>query len=222
VLICLSLKACINGKENGKLTCIRIFIEILPMQIQAKSPAFYDFYHLLNQSEVMTSPAEIHGMLCGFVCVGPKLSGGFWIDILLKRLGVNPKLNLEPQGAIVGLYDAACRQLGGLQSFKLLLPDGRHELEERAKALSLWCESFLYGLGLGGSSFDEELSDTAYEALNCIAEVAKLDINQLEITELDSLAYEEAVEFITRTIPLIYEELTHYSLEGQTGAMYLH
>ena len=48
------------------------------MQIQAKSPAFDDFYHLLTQAEVVTSPAEIHGMLCGFVCVGPKLNGGFY------------------------------------------------------------------------------------------------------------------------------------------------
>jgi uncharacterized protein YgfB (UPF0149 family) len=32
------------------------------MQTQAKSPVFDDFYHLLTQAEVATSPAEIHGM----------------------------------------------------------------------------------------------------------------------------------------------------------------
>ena len=79
------------------------------MQIQAKSPAFDDFYHLLTQAEVVTSPAEIHGMLCGFVCVGPKLNGGFLIDILLKRLGTRPRFMLGSQGAVVGLYDAACK-----------------------------------------------------------------------------------------------------------------
>lgn len=189
------------------------------MQFQAQPPAFDDFYRLLSQAEVVTSPAEIHGMLCGFVCVGPKLNGGFWIDILLKRLGVRPR-----QGAVVGLYDIACRQLSGLQSFKLLLPDERHELEARAEALSLWCEGFLYGLGLlGGSSFDEETSETVHEALYCIAEIAKLDVSQLEITELDKLAYEEAIEFITQAIPLIYEEVTHCPMKGNTGgSMYLH
>lgn len=192
------------------------------MQIQVKTHAFDDFYRLLSQAEVVTSPAEIHGMLCGFVCVGPKLNGGFWIDILLKRLEVRPRLRLCPQGAVVGLYDAACRQLSGLQSFKLLLPDEQYDLEERAEALSLWCEGFLYGLGLGGISFDEETSDTIHEALFCIAEIAKLDVSQLEVTELDRLAYDEAIEFITQAIPLIYEELMQYSSEEGTGSIYLH
>jgi uncharacterized protein YgfB (UPF0149 family) len=192
------------------------------MQIQAKSPAFDDFYHLLTQAEVVTSPAEIHGMLCGFVCVGPKLNGGFLIDILLKRLGTRPRFMLGSQGAVVGLYDVACRQLSGLQSFQLLLPDERHELEERAEALSRWCEGFLYGLGLGGSSIEEETPDVIHEALYCIAEIAKLEISHLEVTELDKLAYDEAIEFITHAIPLIYEELTHYSVEASTGSIYLH
>jgi yecA family protein len=195
------------------------------MQIQVNPPpAFDDFYRLLSQSEVVTSPAEIHGMLCGFVCVGSKLNGGFWIDILLKRLGVrSSRLMLGSHGAVVGLYDAACRQLSGLQSFKLLLPDAQQELEQRAEALSLWCEGFLYGLGLGGSSFDEETSDSVHEALFCIAEIAKLDVSQLEVTELDRLAYDDAIDFITQAIPLIYEELTHYPAEGGAGgSRYLH
>jgi uncharacterized protein len=194
------------------------------MQIQVKSLAFDDFYRLLSQSEVVTSPAEIHGMLCGFVCVGSKLNGGFWIDILLKRLGVKPKLRLGSQGAVVSLYDVACRQLSGLQAFKLLLPGEQYELEQRAEALSLWCEGFLYGLGLGESAFDEEISDTVHEALFCIAEIAKLNVSQLEVTELDRLAYDEAIEFITQAIPLIYEELAHYPSKegGSGGAKYLH
>ena len=192
------------------------------MQTQAKSPTFDDFYHLLTQAEVATSPAEIHGMLCGFVCVGQKLNGGFLIDILLKRLGTRPPFMLGSQGAIVGLYDAACRQLSGLQTFQLLLPDEQHELEERAEALSLWCEGFLYGLGLGGSSIEDETPDVIHEALYCIAEIAKLEIIHLEVTELDKLAYDEAIEFITHAIPLIYEELIRYSVEGSAGSMYFH
>ncbi|MES2142716.1 MAG: UPF0149 family protein [Pseudomonadota bacterium] len=211
----------INVRYDGKISNT-IFIE-LPMQIQANTLAFDDFYRLLSQTDVTTSPAEIHGVLCGFICVGTKLNGGFWIDSLLKRLGVRPPcLMLESQETVVGLYDAACRQLSGLQSFRLLLPDEKHDLEERAEALSFWCEGFLYGLGLGVNSFDEETSDVVHEALYCIAEIAKLDISQLEVTELDKLAYDEAIEFITQAIPLIYEELMHYPVEGSAGSAYLH
>lgn len=192
------------------------------MQTHSKTPAFDDFYHLLTQAEVVTSPAEIHGMLCGFVCVGPKLNGGFLIDILLKRLGNRPPFMLGSQDAIVSLYDAACRQLSGLQTFQLLLPNAQHQLEERAEALSLWCQGFLYGLGLGGSTIEDETPDVIHEALYCIAEIAKLNMNHLEIMELNKLAYDEAIEFITHAIPLIYEELTYYSLEGSTDSMYLH
>ncbi len=129
---------------------------------------------------------------------------------------------LGSQDAIVSLYDAACRQLSGLQTFQLLLPNEQHELEERTEALSLWCEGFLYGLGLGGSAIEDETPDVIHEALYCIAEIAKLNINHLEVTELDKLAYDEAIEFITHAIPLIYEELTCYSVEGSTDSMYLH
>ncbi len=197
-------------------------IEVVPMQIQAYPLAFDDFYRVLSQAEVAASPAEIHGVLCSFVCMGRKLDGGFWIDILLKRLGMKPRLVLGSQGVVLGLYDATCRQLDGLQSFKLLLPDEQHELRKRAEALKLWCEGFLYGLGWAGSFFDEETSDTVYEALFCIAEIAKLSLDQLEITQLDGLACQEAIEFITRTIPLIYEELRRHPLEGDTGSKYLH
>jgi uncharacterized protein len=191
--------------------------------MQIKTPAFKDFYRLFSQAQAISSPAEIHGMLCGFVCAGPKLNGGFWIDILINRLAIKPRLRLlEPRVAVVELYDAACRQLSGLQTFQLLLPDEQYKLEERAEALSLWCEGFLYALGLGGSSIDEEVSDAVHEALYCIAEIAKLNIEQLEITELDKLAYEEALNFITQAIPLIYEELTYDAINGNPGSMYLH
>lgn len=181
----------------------------IAMHVQPKPTAFDDFYHLLSQAEVMTSPAEIHGVLCGFICVGNKLNGEFSIDILLQRLGGRtPDVEMGPQGgALVGLYDVACRQLSGLQSFELLLPKPQQALSIRAEALSLWCEGFLYGLSFLGGMLEEELSESVSEALHCIAEIARLDVSQFEVSELDKKAYEEALDFVTQAIPLIHEEL---------------
>ena len=43
------------------------------------------------------------------------------------------------------------RLRGDEMEFELLLPDDDAPLEQRATALSQWCQGFLYGFGTGGS-----------------------------------------------------------------------
>ena len=199
------------------------------MQGQVKATPYDQFYFDLSQSQTVGSPSEIHGILCGFVCVGRRLNGGFWIDSLLKRLAATrPKSRLAPQGAVVSLYDAICRQLGGFQSFELLLPGIEHRLEDRAEALGLWCEGFLAGLGLGedklggDSMVGRVVSDAVHETLYCIAEIAGLKTDKIEISEIDKFAFGEAIEFVTNAVPIIYKELTKMPVNSSMASLYLH
>jgi len=195
------------------------------MQIQAKIPAFDDFSYVLAQADTPTSPSELHGVLSGLICVEHWLNGGSWLDIILKRIGSHTRLDSKHQEMVLGLYDIICRQLGGLEDeFQLLLPNENQPIAERAKALSNWCQGFLYGLALGGDPIDEESPDMVHEALRCISEIAQLDFDQIEVTEMDGIAYEGVIEFITNSVPIIYSSLTGCLEEDMQDASssYLH
>lgn len=196
------------------------------MQIQPKIPAFDDFSYVLAQADTPTSPSELHGVLSGLVCVEHRLNGGSWLDIILKRMGSHARLDSSKhQEMVLGLYDVICRQIGGFEEeFQLLLPSENRPLAERAKALSNWCQGFLYGFALGGDPIDDETSDVVHEAVRCISEIAQLDFNQIEITEMDGVAYEGVIEFITNSVPLIYSSLTGYLEDDieDASSNYLH
>jgi uncharacterized protein YgfB (UPF0149 family) len=57
------------------------------------------------------------------------------------------------------VYDAMVRTLAGNDSaFAPLLPDDDAPLAERADALSMWCQGFLYGLGSGSAADPSKVS----------------------------------------------------------------
>lgn len=196
------------------------------MQIQSKIPAFDDVFHLLVQADTQTTPSEIHGVLCGFICVGSRLNGKFWLDTLLKRLETFGTFAAEQQDLILSIYDAACRQLSGVEGeFRLLLPAATSSLTERAEALSEWCQGFLYGLSLAGNPIDTYVSEDVHEALRSITDIAKLNFDNIEIDEMDKTAYQNVSNYVESSIVMIYNELTDSlpsASNGSKPSQYLH
>lgn len=179
------------------------------MQIQSKIPAFDDFSHVLAQADAFTSPSEIHGVLCGFVCTGRRINGEYWLDSLLKQLEAQVAPAAQRQKMVISLYDAAWRQLVSMDpQFNLLLPGEQRSLGERAEALSNWCQGFLYGLGVTGHLVEDLASEEAHEALRCMTELAKLDFNDIEVNEMDQIAYTGVVEYIRSAVMVLYSELS--------------
>ncbi len=176
------------------------------MQIQPRLLAFADFSHILAQADVSTNPSEVHGILCGLICIGHKLDGKFWFDAVLNTLGVKSLVcNRE---LIIELYDVTCRQLSGLEyDFQLLLPDENRPFAERAIALSRWCKGFSYGLELAGTVCAERLSEEVADALRCIIEVGQLDFAEIEVSEQDQTAYQSVIDFVRTSIIMMYAEL---------------
>lgn len=182
------------------------------MQVQSKMLAFADFSHILAQADVPTNPSEVHGLLCGLICIGHKLDGKFWFDAALNTLGVKSLVcNRE---LIIKLYDATCRQLSGLEyDFQLLLPNETESFTEKAIALSRWCKGFSYGLEIAEVALMEHLSDEVQDALCSIAEVGKLDFVNIEVSEQDKTAYQSVVDFVRTSIIMMYAELMEIPTE---------
>lgn len=176
------------------------------MQVQSKTLGFADFSHILAQADVSTNPSEVHGILCGLVCIGHKLDGKFWFDAVLNTLGV--KSLVDNRELIIELYDTTCRQLSGLEyDFQLLLPEDGQSFSERAVALSRWCKGFSYGLEIADVSFPERVSEEVQDAVRCIAEVGKLDFGDIEVSDNDKSAYQSVVDFVRTSVIMMYAEL---------------
>ena len=106
-------------------------------------------------------------------------------------------------------------------TFNLLLPDDETALSVRAESLSTWCQGFLTGLGLSGVQMSEsnETTRDLREALVHLTEIAKLDIENIEMLDEDEEAYMEVTEYVRMVVFAIYDE---YSQPAQSDQKKLH
>lgn len=184
------------------------------MQVETKILAFDDFSGLFAQADAMVSPARLHGVLVGLICVGQKLDGKFWLDATLRMVEARAVLPSKQRDLIIHLYDVTCRQLCDLDSeLQLLLPNNSQFLIDSAMALSQWCEGFLYGLGLDDGSAYDNIPEDIREGLRCISELAKLDFEKIEMaaesTEMEKMAYQGVVEYVRSAVMSFYRGMQH-------------
>lgn len=158
---------------------------------------------VVRQIERGGDTAEIHGSVCGALCVQRPEE----IDLfMLVDAGV-PARSRAPEGlkqlrdeALVSLQDEA---LG----FAPLLPDDSHSLETRVEAMAAWCAGFLFGLSLKPGFDPRAMSDDALEILTDFTELTRASFDPEEDGELEEVAYAELVEYVRVGVQLIYMEL---------------
>jgi len=171
---------------------------------------------LFRQLGLRLNPAECHGNLCGLLCATESLQAAAWVDQVLsgqldlpgKEAGPAHTEEGEPRTALLILYKNAVIQLEDSEyGFSLLLPDEDQPLTERVEALSLWCQGFLLGLGLGGVREQSALPGDSAEVMRDFVEISRLGHDPGREKEEDEGAYAEIVEYVRMAALLIYEEL---------------
>jgi uncharacterized protein len=170
---------------------------------------------LFRRLDLAIGPAECHGTLCGMLCANNHVNGAAWAAQILGG-------NLEPPSVVVempveesdsegrrllvALFVYTVEQLEDPNyGFALLLPGDEHALKERAQALSMWCQGFLLGLGLGGVQNQVQLPGGSNEVMRDLVEISKLDHGDGEGDD-EEAAYAEIVEYVRMAVLLIYEE----------------
>lgn len=150
-------------------------------------------------------PAEIHGILCGMLCVDSHTPAHRWLDQVNSE---STGINLLGQGALHELFEATVAQLGDIQlSFRLLLPDDDQDLPQRTEALSHWCQGFLFGLGLVIDS-DRQLPTELREFFGDLTKLSQVDfLDTDDATDSDEADYAEIVEYIRVGVMLTNQEL---------------
>ncbi len=147
-------------------------------------------------------PAECHGLLCGMLCADPSLTTEGWLTTASRETSPNPDALTE----LRGLFTVTLGQLEGTDcDLVLLLPSDEHSLHERTRALGVWCQGFLAGLGLGGLDSLDQFEGEIHEFLNDVSEIARIDFDDSEQEEGDEHAYSEIVEYLRVGVLLLHQ-----------------
>ena len=150
--------------------------------------------------------AEYHGALCGALCVREPAE----IDPL-RLLEASAQSDDGAGAATQALQRLRGESAEAFSSTQLgfapLLPDDEEDLPARVRALSAWCEGFLYGLSSGKPLAMKNCSAEFKEIVQDFTEFTRAGVSEEEDVELEETAYAELVEYIRVGAQLIFLEL---------------
>ncbi len=180
----------------------------------------------LSHLGLMVSATAGHGLLCGLICARGYVDCDGWMA-LMDEENLDPLTSDDPQNLIAAgsscrhdlnadedgkllqaLHRETVRQFGsGECDFYPLLPDDESPLAQRTEALAEWCQSFLFGLAVGGIKDFSALPEQVGEISRDLVEFSQAGHGDTEETEQDEFAYVELVEYVRIGVQLIFEEL---------------
>jgi len=170
----------------------------------------------LSRSEDPLEAADIHGILCGWICAAAKKDAVPWHDEALGGNISDPHVAEQVRTIVLALYEHSFQKLHEMAfDFQLFLPDDETPMPDRARALGQWCGGFMYGLGIANLSAADAPSEEAREALFHMSEIAKLDYNHVDVKEEDEVAFVDIVEYIRLAVLGLYSEF--YQSLGDVG-----
>lgn len=150
----------------------------------------------IEQQQIETTPAELHGMISAWLCIASE-SGGDWFSALLP--------GYKTTTVIESVYTATEAQFNAEDfDFQLLLPDDEKPLAVRAHALVGWCQGFINGLG--HVQTDCLKKPELEEAINEISKISELDYEELQDNNDNENSFSELEEFIRIAVLFIFTE----------------
>jgi|TARA_B100001250_G_C19791626_1_gene786791 hypothetical protein len=163
----------------------------------------------INLYEILISPSELHGFLCGVICTGKRVS----IDIALissfiEGKGKNSK-NYEKM--IIFVEKKIIETLhSDDMDFKPIISSEKMPIDIRVNDLSLWCSSYIYGLGVGEVDLNnlvDSASSNIEEIIKDIVEISKASMSETELhhTRDAGFDFEEIFEYVRVSVQILFE-----------------
>jgi uncharacterized protein YgfB (UPF0149 family) len=167
--------------------------------------SYDDFERVLKDARALPEPSEAHGTLAGALCSSRDYGLIEWLHEILPE--DSPDDQALQSSVLQNVYDAMVRTLSGVESdFHPLLPDDAVPLAQRADALSLWCQGFLYGLGSGSAADPSKVSTEAGEIIRDLTEITHVGVDAGDENEENEIAFAEVVEFVRVGVQLLFVE----------------
>lgn len=179
-----------------------------------KLPLFTELSDQLQKSDLLVSPSDVHGVICGLLCGGIKLDNKAWLEpfdqLINEGLGIADSL----QPALDALYSNSESALKDITlGFELLIPDMDQPLATRMEAIAEWVQGFLGGFGMVHSATTTTSADVQ-ELITDFASIAQLslDAEDEESNEAEEAFY-EVVEYIRMGAIYCFSELADTDAE---------
>lgn len=177
----------------------------------AAGPGFDTVAAALHGAGSLSHPAEIHGSLCGLLCLLGETYTAPWFSEVLEGVAEDAAGRSEALSVLGALGEATCEALEqGDMSFRLLLPDDEAALEQRAEALAHWCQGFNHGLAAGGeigrarAALDDGVTG---EVIRDFSELSRMAFTGDDSEAEGEAAYAELLEYVRVSVQLVFEEL---------------
>jgi len=186
------------------------------------APTFPDFTTAetrLAAAGAPTVPSELHGVVCGLLCLGGQARAADWIDEQLASFDGGEAEVAAAGELLESMLAASWAAINGLEmEFAPLLPADDCDLADRVVALSLWCAGFISGLALGGWS-DAPEGGHADDVREVVADLtaisnAGLDDEEAEDPEALETAFTELAEYVRVGAQLVFDSLAGAADDG--------
>lgn len=145
-----------------------------------------------------TSPAALHGCLCGLLAGGAEPQGELGLDALSQALGL--VLHGELAGEVMRLYTISAAALEDEEfDFHPLLPGDEVDLGERTLALASWSRGFLSGFAFQTARLDRgdaPLPGDSSEILKDFAALSQAMVDDEEEEEVSENSFMELYEYL--------------------------
>ena len=156
--------------------------------------------HLLEQG-LQSSPADIHGCLCGLLAAGAAVEPELALAALVEALDLELRGELAEQ--VMALYKVSAAALEDEEfDFHPLMPDDESDIETRTASLAGWCRGFLAGFALvsaGAASEAENIvSRDSAEVLKDFAAIAQAEADDEDHEDEEGAeeSYFEVLEYL--------------------------
>lgn len=163
---------------------------------------------ILQDAGLVTSASYTHGVITAFMSTGINMQGRIWLEPLIE--GARKKGLKKLKSLLLELYELTFKTLvESWAQFELLVP-AHESLENRARAVSEWCDGYLYGLALGGIQdlHLQNFSEEEQEMVERFVEISQLDLKSITISQEDETAFRDLYDYIRDSV---LDFFTHHS-----------
>ncbi len=176
---------------------------------------------LLEQHNILTDGAEVHGVMCGMLAGGMPLENREWLEPMADFINQGDALAAEVKGELLQLFNSTCQQLLDADfALVLCLPDDAAPINERGQALINWIQGFMLGFGLHQNDLTK-CSEDVKEALEDFSDIVRMDEQMAEDEESEQALF-EVIEYVRISTMLCFNELGKSASNEQSSPNTMH
>lgn len=166
----------------------------------------------LNRLESDADAAEVHGILCGMLCMNLEQDEATWRGVLaIHPHDKTDLLSEEADQCLSEIFQSTWRTLASRDldlNLDLLLPGDEQPLDAGVAAMGLWCEGMMHGLACGGLTNETDMSPEAQDFIEDLVSISSVDPDSGGDSEEDESDFFELVEYVRMGVLMLQAEFS--------------